>query len=106
MTTLKDLKALGGVVSEVPVEKEIKFTIDEQEYTAKIHVKRLSIGDHEKLFGKGDDGERAAHLISHAVMLGEGGKERISFKDAYQLHPRLADAMINAVNEVNGAKKP
>lgn len=106
MTTLKELKALGGVIADAPVEKSITFKIDEQEYAAKIYIKRLSIGDHEKLIGHIQGEERTAHLISTAVMLGDGGKERISFKDAYQLHPSLAEAMLGAFNEVNGPKKP
>ena len=104
MTTLEDLKALGGVVPDAPVAKEIAFKIDGQEYTATIYVRKLSIGDHEKLFAN-DEGDYAARLISHAVRLGDGGKESISFQDAYQLHPSLAEAMMNAIKEVNGGKK-
>ena len=103
MTTLNDLKKMGGVVSDEPVEKEIHFTIDDQEYTATIHVRRLSIGDHEKLFGV-DATERASNLIARAVLL-NGGKDSISVKDAYRLHDSLATAMIAAVNEVNRVKK-
>ena len=35
-------------------------------------------------------------------MLGEGGKEAVPYVVAYQFHPALATAMIEAVNEVNG----
>lgn len=107
MKSLKDLKAVGGIIPEAPIAKQITFKLDDdQEYTATIYVKRLSIGDHEKLFAaKLDDGAASAHLISYAVMLGEDGKERIPFKDADRLHPNLAKAMIDAVKEVNEPKK-
>lgn len=40
MSTLKELKALGGFVSATPIKKEIKFkTSGDDDYTATIHVK-------------------------------------------------------------------
>jgi hypothetical protein len=107
MTSMKDLKAKGGIVSSVPIKKEIKFKLDgDDEFTASIFVKKLAIGDYESLFlVDNEDRSRTAKIISEAVTLGDDGKEKISFKDAYQLHPALAGAMIVAFNEVNAAKK-
>lgn len=107
MTSMKDFKGMGGMVSPIPVKKEIKFKLDgDEELSGTIHVKRLAIGDYEALFlVDGEERSRTAKIISEAVSLGPDGKERISFKDAYQLHPALAGAMIVAFNEVNAAKK-
>lgn len=107
MTSMKDLKEMGGTVSPIPVKKEIKFTLkDEVEYTAVIHVKRLGIGDYEALFlVEGEERSRTAKIISQCITLGPSGKEPITFKEAYQFQPALAGAMIVAFNEVNSAKK-
>ena len=107
MSSLKDLRALGAFVSDKPVRKEIKFKLDgDDDYTAIIHVKKLAIGDYETLFLMGnEDRSRTAKVISEAITLGDDGKERIKFEDAYKLHPSLARAMIDAFNEVNVAKK-
>ncbi|WP_202844804.1 phage tail assembly chaperone family protein, TAC [Luteimonas saliphila] len=108
MTTMKELRAKGALVSDVPVRKEITFKLDgSDDITAVIHVKKLSVGDHENLFLTGtDDKNRTCKLIAETITLGNDGKEKITFKDAYQLHPALAGAMLAAFNEVNGAKKP
>ena len=106
MTSIKDLKALGAFVTDAKVQREIKFEIDGQEYDATIHVRRLSAGDYETLFlVDKEDRSRTAKVISEAITLGDDGKERIKFEDAYKLHPSLAAAMVNAFNEVNTAKK-
>lgn len=112
MTTLKELQAKGGFVSAVPVVKNIKWkgtdpgTGEKIDYDADIHIRRLSVGDHEALFLGVDDGKsRTAKLISTAVTLGKEGKEKLSFEQAYQLDPGLAGAMLEAFNEVNSAKK-
>lgn len=107
MSSLKDLQALGAFVSDKPVKKEITFKLDgDDEYTATIHVKKLSVGDYETLFlTEKEDRSRTATMISQAVTLGPDGKERISFEQAFKLHAGLAGAMVNAFNEVNLAKK-
>jgi tail assembly chaperone len=107
MSTLKELKTLGGFVPSQPIKKEIKFKLDgEDEFTAIIHVKKMSIGDYEAFFiVDKEERSRTAKIISEAITLGDEGKERISFEDAYRLHPRLATAMAEAFNEVNLAKK-
>lgn len=101
--TLSDFANSGAFISEVPIKRTITFTLDDGvEHTGDIHVKRLSIGDHEKLFLAATDKEsRTALLISQVITLGEGGKEKISFEKAYKLHPSLAGAMIKEYQEVN-----
>lgn len=101
--TLEQLSTTGAFVPTAPVKTEITFTLDDGiQHTGDIFVKRLSIGDHEKLFmGAPDKESRTALVISEVITLGENGKERISFNKAYQLHPSIAGAMLNAFNEVN-----
>lgn len=106
MTSLKELQALGGFVSDKPIPKEITFKVNDDEIKATVHVVKLGIGDYEKAVeSKQGDLSHMAHIISNFVRLGEGGKESISYKDAYRLNPNLGGAMINAFNEVNAAKK-
>lgn len=106
MTTLKQLKAAGGFVSDVPVKKQIKFNIEGQDIDADIHVRRLSAGDYESIYVADTEGRsRTASIISQCITLGDDGKEKIKFEEAYKLHPNLAGAMVNAFNEVNAAKK-
>jgi hypothetical protein len=106
MSTLKELKAMGAFTSDKPVRKEIKFTFNGEDLSAVIHVKHLGIGEYEALFlGDEDNRSRTAKAISQAVTLGEDGKEKISFQDAYRLDPAWAGAMLTAFNEVNTPKK-
>lgn len=101
--TLNELTTSGGFISSTPVKRTISFTLDDGvERTGEIYVKRLSIGDHEKLFLSGADKEsRTALLISEVITLGADGKEKITFKQAYKLHPSLAGEMIKQYQEVN-----
>lgn len=106
MTTLKELESLGGFVPAKPIKKEITFTINGEELSATIHVKKISIGEFEALFlGDTEERSRTAKAISVAVMLGPEGKEAIPFEMAYKLEPALAGAMFAAFNEVNLQKK-
>lgn len=106
--TLTDISDNGGFIPDAPVKCEIKFTLDDGvERSGFIHVKRLSIGAHESLYiGAQDKQSRTALLISETITLGKDGKEQISFKNAYKLHPSLAAAMIEQFTIVNnGGKK-
>lgn len=107
MSSLKDLKGMGGLVPDAPVKREIKFKLDGVDYTASIFVKVLGIGSYEeKLIGGDDKKSRTAQLISETITLGDDGKEKLSFEEAYKLRPALAGAMVKAFNEVNAEKKP
>ena len=107
MSSLKELKALGAFVPDKPIKKQIRFKLDgDDEFVASIHVKKVGIGDYESLFlSDREERSRTAKAISELVTLGEDGKEKISFEDAYKLHPSLAGAMLSAINEVNASKK-
>jgi hypothetical protein len=112
MTTLNELKSKGGLVPDAPIRKTITFDSTDhatgatEQVEANIFVRQLSVGEYEALFFAQDDKRsRTAKIISEAIRLGESGKERISFEDAYKLTPSLAGAMVEAFNEVNIAKK-
>lgn len=108
MSTLQQLRTLGAFVPDKPIKQTITFKLDgEDTLTADIFVKKLSVGDYEKLFlAAPDDKSRTAKIIADAITLGDDGKEKISFVDAYKLHPGIAVEMVNAFNAINGASKP
>lgn len=106
MSSLSDLKAAGAVVDGGLIEREIRFTLDEVEHTATIHIKRLAIGDYEQLNTEiKESRSKIAHMIATAVRLGENGDEVITFEDAYRFRVELADAIAEAFEAVNGKKK-
>jgi hypothetical protein len=105
MTKLSDLKELGAFLGAEPVRRTITFKLDgDDEYTAEIHIKKLSVGEQERLSMRSADDtkSRRAVMISELVTLGEDGKEPIPYVDAYSLHPGLGKAMIAAISQVNG----
>lgn len=107
---LKDLKDKGGFVSAKPIKKEVvwKRKVDGEEVEDKfsIFVRPMSYGDIEKIFidPKDEERSRTAALLAESVLLGDDGKERLSYTDAYQLSPSLAAALAKVVNEVNALK--
>lgn len=109
MSSLKDLQALGVFIEDELVQHEIKFVLEEggEEQTATVHVRRLSIGSQEEIFLGGGDAakSRTAKMISEAIRLGEKGEEKLSFIDAYKLHPAVAVAMVKAIGEVSGSRR-
>lgn len=107
MSSIKDLQQLGGFVSDKPIKKTITFKLDDdEELSAEIWVRKLSIGDYEQLYiADADNRSRTAKAITVGIRLGAEGKEVLSFEQAFKLHPRLAGAMLEAFNEVNTPKK-
>lgn len=107
---LADLKSKGGFVSATPVRKEVKWTrsVDGQKVTDKfvIHVRPMAYGDIERIYfqPEAEPRSKTALLLSESVLLGEDASERLSYVDAYQLAPSLANALSAAVNEVNAVK--
>lgn len=108
---LKQLKAKGGIVTAVPVPKEVTW-IHRDETTGEsiedvftVHILKQSFGSIERLFLGAADRSRSAAFIAACVLFGEGGKERISYEDAFQLDPSLAAALVVAANEVNSTGK-
>lgn len=109
---LKQLRERGGFVPSAPVKKSIVWkTTDEksgaeEDVAFDIFVRKLSFGMVESIATDPDGKSRNATLISLAVVLGDDGKETLSYTDAYQLKPSLARAMVIAIAEVNALPKP
>lgn len=104
MTTLADLAASGGLVSDAPVKRTIEYTIGDESYTAEIFVKLLSIGAQERLFNASsslDEYGKGTTMIAELIRLGENGDERLTVEQADTLHPSLAEAFILAITDVN-----
>lgn len=104
------LKARGGVISPLPVPKEVEWTHADPDTGEKVtdkftvHVLRHSYGAMERLMlGEGDK-SKGAMLISTCMRFGEGGKEEMSYEDAFQLEPSLAAVFMKALNEANEPK--
>jgi hypothetical protein len=106
MTTLAELKSMGAFVASEPVKREIEFKIGKERYTATVHVKKLSVAEQERMFerlaGKHGEVRRTAALISTLVSFGENGEETITPEEANSLHVQLGNALIEAINEING----
>ena len=104
---LSDLKAKGGFVALAPVPKELTWKRkdaagQEVEDTFTVYVMRQSFGAIESIWAGTEDRSKAAAYISQSIRLGDKGKERMSYDDAFQLDPGLAGLFISAINEVNG----
>ena len=107
---LQQLRERGGIVPSAPVKREVSWThpdADGQEVTDTftVHVVKLRFGAIERLLGpdpKDPESSQRALLISESIRLGEDGADRLSYADAFQLEPRLARALLDAINVVNG----
>ena len=105
---LNRLRELGGIVSSAPVKREVTWehrseTGEELTDTFTVHIRKQSCGTVERLrdTSNGQDKSWPALIISESVLLGDDGSEPIPYDLAYQLDPRLARVLIDAINEVN-----
>lgn len=104
---LAKLRETGGFVPLTPVAHEVTWKPPgaDESVTFTVHIRKLSFGAVEKLWGgieKDADKSRIASFISSTVLLGENGTEALTYQDAFQLEPTLATVFIEAVNAVNG----
>jgi hypothetical protein len=110
---LKQLREMGGFIPSKPVKRTVTWQpLDDNgqpagdQLTFDIHVKKLSFGAIERLMDERNvDRARMAAFISDSVSLGEEGKEKLSYQDAYQLDPTLATVFMQAVSVVNGTAR-
>ena len=104
---LKQLVARGGFVATEPVKVPVKWThIDEEtneEVTDEfeVFVHKTSFGNVEKMWTSGDEKSKAAILITECLRFGPDGAERMTYEQAYSLHPGLATELMGAYNAVN-----
>lgn len=107
---LKDLIDKGGFVSAEPVKKLVEWTREDggEIVTDKfsVWVLRQSFGNIEKLWTGPDDQSHSALMISECIRFGEKAEERMTYEQAYQLHPGLATVLMVAFNEVNRPTRP
>ncbi len=104
---LDELQKIGGFVSKEPAKEELTWTPPEGEpVTFTVFIKRLSAGAIERLWvdTRKEDRSHSAALISESVWLGEDGKERLSYDQAFQLEMTLATALLDAIDRVNPHK--
>ena len=106
---LNRLRELGGIVSSIPVKREVSWghltdTGEEVTDTFTVHIRKHSCGTMERFHAARDAQDKSgpALIISESVLLGEDGAEPIPYDVAFQLDTRLARVLIDAINEVNG----
>lgn len=102
MTDIDFLKSFGGIVSNDPVRKTVKFKLKGKQHSFEIGVIEFSVDDHERLFLGASDESQTARLISQVVRLGDDLSQKLTLEDAKKLHPTVATAFMKAFNEVNG----
>lgn len=103
---LSELQDLGGFVDSTPVKKRIKWKSNSgQEHSGDVFVVQQPYGAVEvALMGGDKDRVQGAQLISLCIRLGPDGSEKMSYEQAYALHPALAWAFVGAINEVHAPK--
>lgn len=104
---VKKLQELGGIIPPTPVKQEVTWQPPEGDpVTFTVHIKKLSGGALERLWTKtSKDQSNAAALIADAVFLGDEGKEKFSYQQAFDLSPTLMDELIQAIDAVNPIKR-
>lgn len=73
--------------------------------TFTVRVKKLTVGDVERLLaasGKSPGRSYSATMISETVLLGDDGETRLTYEQAIQMDPTLADVLLaDAVQPIN-----
>lgn len=101
---LQTLREKGGFVPLAPVQREVTWQPDDggDPVTFTVLVRKLSGADRELLRDKFTNGRSAAAtVVSEAVMLGEEGKERLTYEQASQLELNLLGVLVEAFESVN-----
>ncbi len=109
---LKELQEKGGFVPPTTVQKSVSWVFvdekgNEHQHSGTVRVKKHSAGTIEQMWGSADKKDQSftATLISKSVALGENGEEPLTHKQAFDLYPALAEALVAAIDEVNPLKK-
>lgn len=93
---LQQLRESGGIVPSEPIKKTVKWRND----TFNVFVVRQCFGSVEQLVQEADVNSRTAALIASFIRLGDDASEKMTYEDAYQLHPELAGEFVRVINEV------
>lgn len=101
---LKQLKAAGGLVSNLPTPvKRTWETPNGESLEIEFFVLRQSFGQAERLYlatsEERKDRSRTSELIAEVIRLGKDGSEKMSYEDAYMLEPSLAKVFLDAITE-------
>lgn len=110
---LKQLQELGGIIPSTPVERTVAWTRiadggEEVTDTFTVRIKKLSAGEMERLWEDARANPTRSHmaaLIASCLHLGDDGKERISYDQAYALDLALAESLLDAIDTVNPLKR-
>jgi hypothetical protein len=111
---LQWLRDNGGIVPQTPVTREVSWTHpgpDGQDVTDTftVRVKKLSAGAIERLYaesGKRTRTSYSATMIAETIVLGEEGDERLTYEQAFDLDPTLAEVLLrDAVHHVNPVRR-
>ena len=112
---LKQLQEKGAFVPSAPILKEVSWTHTPEGAsepvtdTFNVHVKKLSFGAIEQLLSpdnKQSERAKMSAFIAATIMLGDDGKQVFPFAKAYELDPGFANALMGAINAVNGTGAP
>lgn len=102
---LKQLKEQGGFVDDKPAKEHVTWTRgDGEKISFDVHVVRQPFGVVDEVLKTSDGRSQSARMISNCIRLGDDGKERLTYDDAFGLDPTLAFCLIAAINRVNAKK--
>lgn len=107
--SLDDLKRMGALVSQEPVEKQItwKWTDEEgteQEGEITVLVKRFAYAEARAIAdASASKQDETAAMIAAAVRLADGSQ--LTYDQVLALDPFFMQKLADVVSEVNGAKK-
>lgn len=103
--TLATLKKQGAFVGP-PVEKEISWKYDKEKYSGIVYIRQASCATFEKeVAGLVSRRDAVATRIAAMVCQNAEGKPLLTYEDAVALNEPLTNALLGAINEVNGEGK-
>jgi hypothetical protein len=112
--SLERIREIGGIVSAKTEQRDVTWTGvnpdtgRRKRYTHTVEVRRMAFGwiertmrdIHAQANGHDTDRSMRAAMIAGGIVL-EGGQQ-LSYAEAYQLAPSLAEALLEAFYDVNG----
>jgi len=110
---LKELQEKGGFVPQTTVQKSVSWIYvddkgNENKHTGIVRVKKHSAGSIERMWKVGErakDPANVATLISQSIYADKGDEPLFTHRQAFDLLPSLAAALVDAIDEVNPQRK-